>query len=761
LFFDLTVLPWTLAWQVPFTGFIKFSAFFSIAFWTLDVLVTFSKGFYFKGDLVVDARKIVRHYMRTWFVPDLLMVMCDWAGVSVELLVGGGGAQSLKMLRCVRLGRMLRIVGIVRMLRIFQGHQDLMHEVVSDEVRLGLWVVLLALLALLWTHLIACAWWAVGNFGSSGSGHRWVDQPAKYYGHEYMIQAEEVGLGYQYLTSFHWALAQLAGGSVEIVCSNSGERVFNICTLIVGLIGVSALISMLSASMVELQNKHHDRKDKLRLLRRYLFDNNIEPGLSVRVSRQCSERIGGRRTLTQESVDALAVLSTSLHKELCFKVCQNDLLTHPLFYLFAKIDLPWLERVCFHCIKSVILRIEDDLFTSGSKANDAYIVVSGGLDYSQDPDFANVELPTTWTVTPQTWLCESVLWCHWSHVGTAEATQPSKVLVIDAQMFADMVQDSHPIAIIASEYCIQYHKRVASACPPYAPWPNDLEVPFTNFGDLVWAMDGEVARTISLAALENLRHQGLFSLSKHTSTSSMTEKALEDEVNEGRSTVVQDSSGKAVRIVSVVAVKVMRHEKVLAQLGKFDADQHPVANCELPGGKRERTEMIEEAMQRIILTKLGPVKDVVEVEGMRLEIIEKTSRKHDVHTRYLRTVCDARFTADQHFHWQHISLRDCGLTNESWCSEGSGQFQDTLSSISSQSAGWTNRRVNLDRYMDAEVYVVRHGDKGTFYAWLTNDEFRHFETVVGQKQLGRWLGGLKLPAEELPPFGTIGTVVAM
>lgn len=63
----------------------------------------------------------------------------------------------------------------------------------------------------------------------------------------------DMGMAYQYAASLHWAIAHITLGSVDIVPHNTMERGVTITFLLVGLLGGSTLVSLLSSTMVELQ----------------------------------------------------------------------------------------------------------------------------------------------------------------------------------------------------------------------------------------------------------------------------------------------------------------------------------------------------------------------------------------------------------------------------------------------------------------------------------------------------------------------------
>merc|ERR1712226_1690635 len=80
---------------------------------------------------------------------------------------------------------------------------------------------------------------------------------------------------YQYATSFHWSLTQLAG-SMQINAQNTIERVFNICCLLIGLLFFGTLVSVLSGKAMEAKMVDQEKTLMLSTLRRFLREHSVE-----------------------------------------------------------------------------------------------------------------------------------------------------------------------------------------------------------------------------------------------------------------------------------------------------------------------------------------------------------------------------------------------------------------------------------------------------------------------------------------------------
>ena len=86
---------------------------------------------------------------------------------------------------------------------------------------------------------------------------------------------------YQYVTSLHWAMAQMTLGSIEIVSASTVERLVTISMMLIGLLVSSALVSSLSAAMVSFQMRRTEQNETMRILRQYLRQNKVDSSLSL------------------------------------------------------------------------------------------------------------------------------------------------------------------------------------------------------------------------------------------------------------------------------------------------------------------------------------------------------------------------------------------------------------------------------------------------------------------------------------------------
>lgn len=728
LMHDLCIIPYALAWQLQFEGYLLLSSWMSACFWTVDIGLSFIRGYYSDEGLVTAPKATARQYMTKFFVSDLLVSFCDWLVLALVTLTDGTSSEKgLKVLRLAKLARFLRIIGALRMFRVLKTLWDFLDRVMSDTWQ---WFVSIAssiFAGLLLTHLMACAWMAIGRMSSTDTGEQWVNYNILYDGHT--VPFADAPPLYQYMTSYHWALAVLTQGSIEFPCMSSFERVFNIASLIIGFLGGSVFVSSLSARMVEYETLQRDRVQQLRRLRRYLDEHNVPPRLSVITLRQATQRLRGQKPLTSKDVPVLDILSSVLRKELHASLCKPQLLRHPLFRVFDTLDAPWLDGFCRGAITVDFLSDCDELFNPGAVSKAMYMLMQGQMSYRQVPDSSPVTEQRVRFVREGAWICESALWSQWIHVGAAEATMHCRLVTLRTNATVELLQRHHTIRNVSRAYCIEFHKRIVTARPPLAEWPDDLAVPSTAFEELVMSLPHVLGMMIGFQAvdqiLSNTRGRDLLGVC-HADASRLEEDChqLKEEIQAGKCTMCLDAQGKILRITTMVLTRVEDENGLFFwQLGKTEhASLSAVA--QMPGIKRKRGESLEHAMVRLFAGPLAPLAGA-SIEGTEQNVAEGTSSKYGVHTRYLRTICNAKFQ---------------------------GALQAPHCALPPRGRKALNGDSRLEEFVGRRVYVLQHEGGAKLYAWLTAEEIEYFDTCSGGEVLESWLADLPLPAEDGSEF---------
>lgn len=732
---DLTYTPFYLAWDEEASGFVLAFIWFTPFFWSIDMTIAARTGFHHDGELVMDPVVVSRHYAQSWLFPDLVIVVCDWVSLLFEVLGSEDSREFdfVRLVKVMRLSRLVKVLGLIRLSILCRLLSDWIDRALSDGLRLFLKVMAVFVIILWASHVICCAWFFVGRAAPTDTGLRWVSS----------LRASdtyaEFGCSFEYLSAFHWTMAQLTLGANEVNANNSIERIFNIVMLLFGLLLSSSLVGSLSAAMIDYQQQQSDRDQKFRSLRRFLWQHGVEHNVAMRVKQQVEKRFQtqGEEILREDDVPVLGLVSASLRGELNVNI-YLPFLDHPIFLLWTQLSKKTVETLCIEAVDFAFLQAHDELFVAGAMCQHAYQLIRGEITYQQEPETSGVSESESFPVDVKTWMCEAALWTEWIHVGTALAWTRCQLLRVSAEGLAKCMRKHALIMGITQEYGICFQRSMANSRPPI--WPNDLVVPFTSFHEVIHSMPSEYQMAIGLAALEKASHNDIFALAKRARRFSAVQrghdvhdvnqrfKDLKVEVLTGKSTVLINETGDLERVVSLVAFNIKRWDgKVFAQLGKVENGTLS-GSCQLPGSKQRSGEVCADAVYRILKTKLSLLGlDDIELINLQQKVEIKESGKFKVRTKYTKTECQVMLT-------RPVQAPICRTGARLW-----GKSQSSPPDFD-----WLE---TIEAYC---VFDTTGGKTVQFFAWLTQDQFNAL-SVAGETPILQWLSSLQTVEEDATP----------
>ncbi len=141
------IIPLQIALHVPFhSSLLWFESLLSISF-GIDIVLHFFTGFRFENRIILDPRRIAVHYLRSWFILDLI------AALPFFLIHGTDAAEATQLLRVIRFLQIHRLLKLLRVNEVFSQFQR-KHALNPGLFRLGYFVLLISLI----THMLACGW---------------------------------------------------------------------------------------------------------------------------------------------------------------------------------------------------------------------------------------------------------------------------------------------------------------------------------------------------------------------------------------------------------------------------------------------------------------------------------------------------------------------------------------------------------------------------------------------------------------------------
>ncbi|XP_053564059.1 potassium voltage-gated channel subfamily H member 3 [Bombina bombina] len=356
----------------------------------LDIILNFRTTFVSQsGQVVFSSRLIFLHYVRTWFLLDLL------AALPVDLLYSFKvnvyfGAHLLKTVRLLRLLRLL---------------PRLDHYSQYSAVVLSLLMVVFALLA----HWVACIWYFIGQKEIESNQSEvpeigWLQELARRLETPYYLgrknSSQEIptqdnysdgttnGTGMvllggpsprsSYITSLYFALSSLTSVGFGNVSANTDtEKIFSICIMLIGALMHALVFGNVTAIIQRMYARRFLYHSRTRDLRDYIRIHGIPKPLKQRMLEYVQTTWALNNGI--DTNELLHSLPDELRADIAMHL-NKELLQMPLFALASR-----------GCLRSLSLNIRPLFCTPGEyliRQGDAlqalYCICSGSMEVLKD-----------------------------------------------------------------------------------------------------------------------------------------------------------------------------------------------------------------------------------------------------------------------------------------------------------------------------------------------------------------------------------------
>ena len=365
--FDMEVQLWS--------GVFWFDAIVDV-FFICDVALNFRTSFFDKNGFREERpKKMAMHYIKGWFVIDLVSCLpFGYVGYlpSSQDEVGGSDLKALKAFRLIRMTKLLRLARIKKILTKYGSD-------VNFQQYLSIGFTLFTILFLM--HMLACFFYLIGvedeTLGNGIQVEGWVNSQEHW--QTYHANGTQIGgvsskisTGHKYAASLYYVLNALENGQTL------AEHCYGIFAelirdMILGL--VASLMTTISMSMASSDNENSHRLKRLKL---WLMQKKMPIGFQQRMMSHF-----GELWANQSSVDLPAmmeVMPPAMAGTLSEQLYGRFLGTIPLFKGLSP------EVIAALCMKvKPMIAVRDQIITKqGESGKEMYMVMSGEVEVLED-----------------------------------------------------------------------------------------------------------------------------------------------------------------------------------------------------------------------------------------------------------------------------------------------------------------------------------------------------------------------------------------
>lgn len=372
----------------------------STTFFFMDIVMSFITGYYHDSLLIMRRDWVVRRYLKTWFLLDIVSTV-PWESI-VALLqgslasAGGGSGKEGALLRVMKLGKLMRAVRLLRLTKM----GTLLKRLKSSgflpasmyTLKFGMSACKMFIVFGFLSHWLACGWAMLGQsedvFVSGDSTHPHDIETCTMGGPcEPGIQGSPWKRRYgldnynaltQYWASLQFTAAIMTGGDPPLHAGSVSERVFTIilmiCSIFIGSVVVGEVLLIMNRNS-EVQLAYDEMVQEAR---EFMMARKVPMKLQARVYRYLeSQHKAPNEAKNQPAF--MKLLSTWLAADLVEGLNKIHVCRHPFFKrVLAVTDASVIRRLCLASV--TLLHASGDLVVvAGEEASEVFFLVRGKL----------------------------------------------------------------------------------------------------------------------------------------------------------------------------------------------------------------------------------------------------------------------------------------------------------------------------------------------------------------------------------------------
>jgi len=319
-------------------------------FFLIDILLNFLTSYRYQGTEITDKNKTASHYLKTFFVLDLL------ANFPIDAILIGSQDILVYNISLVLIFRIFRLLRVVRLFVIFRRWEQ-KSWTNSGLLRIAKFLTIIMLLI----HWVSCAWYLTA-FIENFPKNSWVVRLG-------IINADPIA---QYVRSLYWAVVTMTTvGYGDITPNRTVEYVFTIIVMLLGASMYAFIIGNIASLFSKLDSSKVNHFNRMEAVTQFLRYRNVPHKLSLKV-RNYYEYMWERRRGMQEDL-FLKDLPEPLRLEILLDLTRKLLNKVPLF----KYSSSTLRNVLLMALRLETYAPKDEIVREGELGEEICFISQG------------------------------------------------------------------------------------------------------------------------------------------------------------------------------------------------------------------------------------------------------------------------------------------------------------------------------------------------------------------------------------------------
>eukprot|EP00736_Rhodelphis_marinus_P001471 Rmarinus@m.24421 len=371
------VIPFRIAFEIQLSLEWQVFDYIIDSFFAIDIFMHFNTAYVSDtGETVTDRKLVANHYMRGFFVLDLLSTL------PFDLMQGSvssGTARMNKLLRSFRILRLFKLLRMMRMEALLREYGEVysINANMMKITKLVFWIVVLS-------HLGACAWHAIVVW--EGTGTNWIEE----YKSDFCSDTSDDGefscgvlslAASKYLVSLYWMLTTMTTvGYGDVIPQTDLERAVALFFVVVGATVFAYIVGNVSSLMANVNQAESVRNRKMEMLNDFMNYRRLPPELKRRVRKYCEFVWAQQSAFDEEKI--MSDLSLNLREEVALFMNKELIDMVPLFKNAPK---SFITSIVTH-LRPLRVMPGEYIIREGELSHDMYLIKNGEVEVLKKTD---------------------------------------------------------------------------------------------------------------------------------------------------------------------------------------------------------------------------------------------------------------------------------------------------------------------------------------------------------------------------------------